>query len=100
MNIKIHKNQYGYSTVKCPFCTRELRTSNGDDILKGLKRHIMIEARNESLNYYLDVKTGSLTPNDILHLIYYKEHTSNERVVVVKQKPRTFDNSLIPKHND
>lgn len=89
MNIVAYKNQYGYSTVKCPFCGREFRIS-GVDALKGLKRHIMVTARDEALELYL---TKEVLSAPMEHLAYYKEHAKHQKIII-KTNKRTFDNDL------
>ncbi len=90
MEIKAYKNQYGYDTVNCPFCPqfaylRKVVRTN-PDALADLKRHITNQAKTEAFSVALGL--GGPTP----HFNYYKEHTTDKRVVTPQK--RVFDNDL------
>lgn len=95
MEIESRKNKYNHEVVDCPFCAYfayvpEINKKS-DDPLRGLKRHITVQAKNEALIIYFDPKA------DAFHLRYFKEHTS-ERRVVTKAIKRQYDDNLELKH--
>ena len=91
MKLEVHKNKYGYDYVNCPHCSKEVyvrvSSKTSPDALRNLKRHITNSAKDEALAVALDDKIP--TP----HLTYYKEHTSDEKVVV-KPAKRAYDSDL------
>ena len=81
--LKTRKNKYGFDVVDCPFCGAEEYARND---FRGLKSHITTMAKREALAVALDGLDTSP------HLVYYKAHTVNHKVVVTPS--RRFDDDL------
>ena len=91
MDLKPYANAYKHPVVDCPFCNgwayvRDVSTGSPDP-LRDLKRHITNQAKNEAL--LVALTPGIQTP----HLAYYKEHTSDQKVVLAATK-RKYDDDL------
>lgn len=94
MEIKIRKNDYGYSVADCPFCdytahVREI-TKISPDPLRDLKRHITNQAKNEALVWIIGGCSGGI--EKFKHLDYYKKHTCEKKIVLADK--RQYDDDL------
>lgn len=90
MDVKTTKSDYGWTRIRCPFCTYVTRESNKEDKLRWLKGHILREARIEAFDYFCSEK--ELNVKDIPHLEYAKMHTKSKKVVVTQTQ--VFDEDL------
>lgn len=94
MKLAPYTNKYGYERVKCPFCGYEAnyRKGNGSDPFMDLKRHITNQAKNEALKWMMFSKEKMRKAQMPEHLLYYQNHTSDERVV--KVEIRAYDEDM------
>lgn len=84
MQIKPYKNKYDNLVVDCPHCSDFFYVRKAPNPLRGLQRHIVVQAKNEALEYYFDMH--SKTP----HLTYFKQHSTNKITV----NKRVFDDDM------